>query len=205
MDWIIKEFDKLLKERGIAVSLLFILIELIYTNSKSLYYLDSTSHFGNNGSAGWTFSVFGAIGISFVSTVVMRQPNRSIAKNLLPIFDAAFVFCAFNINLFTDIDTGAINPVRVILSLFLAVFVGYSIYTMGELSFQQHESNVANNKGNYDELQRNYSDLQRNYTDLQRNYEVCHPAYLKQERARILKKAKHNLTEKEKQFLIETN
>lgn len=128
-------FDETIRVGGIGLALFFMLLELVYINAKSLYYLD-----GGEGTFSLVFAVIGSLAYSSTTIAVMRRPGHRRMKIALPVFDTLLVFCGYNLNLLEDMATGDVNPMKVALSIFIAVFTGVITYGLGMLNFEERSS-----------------------------------------------------------------
>jgi hypothetical protein len=104
--------------------------ELSYINSKSLLHLA-----GSGQCVHQAFAVVGAIAFSLVTIIVMQQPNLKWQKVVFPVFDAALVFLGFNLDYHPDM--------RIYLTVFMALFAGCIMYSLGKIEYHQGESNES--------------------------------------------------------------
>ena len=132
-------FDETVRVGGIGLALFFVFLELVYINTKSLFYLD-----GNEGILSLTFAIVGSLAYSSTTIAVMRRQGHRNMKIILPLFDTMLVFTGYNINLFDSPE--AINPMRLALSVFISLFTGIITYGLGMLNFE--ERSVAGEAGN---------------------------------------------------------
>ncbi len=122
--------DSRLKQILISVALLFMIAELSYINSKSLLHLadsETTIHHA--------FAIVGAIAFSIVTIIIMQQPGIKWQKIVFPVFDAALLFLGFNLDLYPDM--------RIYLTIFMAVFAGCIMYSLGKIEHQTGETKEA--------------------------------------------------------------
>lgn len=127
--------DRILSKTGVGFALLFMVAELTYINTKSLQFMvqglaEIDSFFG----------VVGSLAFSSVTVLIMRLSKRSWLKVAFPIFDIALVFLGFNLNY---ADNLLDNPVRFMLSIFLALFTGFITYSLGQINAEQHEQTTS--------------------------------------------------------------
>lgn len=125
-------FDETVRVGGIGLALFFTLLELVYINAKSLYFLD-----GSDGFLSITFAIIGSLAYSSTTIAVMRRPGHRYMKIILPLFDTVLVFCGYNINLFSDVSEVYTNPMHILLSIFIAAFTGVITYGLGMLNFEE--------------------------------------------------------------------
>jgi len=170
--------DRFLSKTGVGIALLFIVIMLAYVNTLSLEIM-----FDNKWIYDVIFGTVGAVGYSIVTILVMRLSDQMWLKNVFPVFDAALMFCGFNLKHWDDMFD---NPVRFVMSVFLSLFSGLITYSLGQINADQHSGEAeANNllksafekmrlamlelQGKFDAVQRNYDKLQGNYEESRRN------------------------------------
>lgn len=110
---------------GIGIALFFLVLELTYINAKSLLYLVSES-----GLIDRVFAVIGSLAFSVVTVLVMRTSSIKWMRVVFPCFDALLVFSGFNLK-YADNLLG--NPVAFYLTIFLAVFTGLIMYSLGSI------------------------------------------------------------------------
>lgn len=122
-----KEF---LAERAVSVALLFIVLELTYVNSKSLYFL-----LGGGGIVDRIFAVIGAIACSMVTVIIMRKSSEKWLKIAYPLFDVVLAFNSFNL-IDSDMSSGYY---RFSLIVFMSLFVGLTTYSLGKINKIDHE------------------------------------------------------------------
>jgi hypothetical protein len=117
---------------GISSALVFIIAELTYINSKSLLYI-----VGHTALIDKIFAVVGSLGFSTVTVLVMRNSVLKWPKLLFPIFDSCLIFFGFNVSksqsLFED-------PVRLFLTIFMALFAGLITYSLGIINYKKNSS-----------------------------------------------------------------
>ncbi len=128
-------FDEMIRVGGIGLSLFFMLQYLVFVNTKSLYYLN-----GGEGIMSLYFSIIGAMAYSTTTIVVMRRPGHKVFKVMLPLFDMVLVFCGYNMQLFNDAVEVDSNPMRVTLSVFIALFTGIITFGLGMLNFEERSA-----------------------------------------------------------------
>lgn len=209
-----------LKSFLINLSLLFMIAELSYINSKSLSNLAGSGQYVHQ-----AFAIVGAIAFSLVTIIVMQQPNLKWQKVVFPVFDAALVFLGFNLDYHPDM--------RIYLTVFMALFAGCIMYSLGKIEYHQGESkegtqlderNTLLNKarleleqiksnyqetkskleqvlGDYARLESDHKRIDSNYMLVKSKLEVIEPKYIKHELGRLRKKNPDNLTPEEKEFL----
>lgn len=125
---------------AVAIALMLLVLELTYINAKSLLYLVSDSHIVDK-----TFAVIGSLAFSVVTVLVMRTSSTRWMRVVFPCFDALLVFCGFNLK-YADNLLG--NPVAFYLTIFLAVFTGLIMYSLGSIGSKLAQNNqqpAANN------------------------------------------------------------
>lgn len=123
-------FDKVINNIGVSVTLLFMVIELAWINSRSLLYLTNSTNVFDQ-----TFCVIGSIAYSLVTVTVMRKSASLAMRIIFPLFDIVFVFLGFNIYHTTLIST---DPVRFYLSVVVALFTGLIIFSLGMINLKDH-------------------------------------------------------------------
>lgn len=197
------------------IAVVFMIAELSYINSKSLLHLAS-----NHGNIHQVFAIVGAIAFSIVTIRVMQEPGIRWQKIVFPLFDAALVFLGFNLELHPSM--------RIYLTIFMSVFTGIIMYSLGLIEYRTHDSNInpelqqhkdrANSLGKkLDSLKTELlkkqdllaakntqlTSLQTQFEKLQTDNELMRPIYLKSEKSRILKKNENNRTDAEVAMLEE--
>lgn len=156
--------DKLLNKLGVGFALLFMVCELSYINSKSLLFL------GNEfGAIDKIFAVVGSMAFSMVTVLVMRKSRERWIKVVFPVFDALLVFCGFNLQFAAQITAGNDNPVRLLLSVFMAVFTGLITYSLGLINYTDHVSDANDSKRYAEEVERIKAESKCIIDDLERN------------------------------------
>lgn len=110
---------------AVALALFLLVLELTYINAKSLLYLVSES-----GLADKAFAIIGSMAFSVVTVLVMRTSSSKWMRIVFPVFDTLLVFCGFNLK-YADNLLG--NPVAFYLTIFLAVFTGLIMYSLGSI------------------------------------------------------------------------
>lgn len=110
---------------AVALALFLLVLELSYINAKSLLYLVSES-----GLIDKAFAVIGSMAFSVVTVLVMRTSSSKWMRVVFPVFDTLLVFCGFNLK-YADNLLG--NPVAFYLTIFLAVFTGLIMYSLGSI------------------------------------------------------------------------
>ena len=131
-------FDKLINRIGVSLALILMICELTYVNAKSLLFMA-----GSSNSIDEIMSWVGALAYSMVTVVVMRKTERGWFKLVFPVFDAALVFLGFNLHYAESIISGGDNPVRLYLSVFLAVFTGVITYSLGLINYRDHATDIV--------------------------------------------------------------
>lgn len=128
--------DKILTRTGIGIALFFMVLELTYINAKSLLYI--VDEFGRIDKF---FAIVGAMAFSMVTILVMRRSNNKWMKVVFPIFDAALVFCGFNLKFSHNLLN---NPVAFGLTIFMAVFTGLIMFSLGYINYNnKHDEDIA--------------------------------------------------------------
>ncbi|MCW3784911.1 hypothetical protein [Plebeiibacterium sediminum] len=112
------------------MALLFMIAELSYINSKSLLHLA-----GSGATIHQAFAIVGAIAFSIVTIIIMQQPGIRWQKVVFPVFDSALVFLGFNLDLYPNM--------RIYLTIFMAVFAGCIMYSLGKIEHQTGETKEA--------------------------------------------------------------
>ena len=112
------------------LALLGMIAELSYINSKSLLHLA-----GKHAQIHQVFAVVGAISFSIVTIIIMQQSHLKWQKVAFPLFDAALVFLGFNLDIHPDM--------RIYLTIFMAVFAGMIMYSLGLIEFKSGETKEA--------------------------------------------------------------
>jgi uncharacterized membrane protein SirB2 len=154
--------DKLLSKLGVGFALLFMVCELSYINSKSLLFL------GNEfGAIDKIFAVVGSMAFSMVTVLVMRKSRERWIKVVFPVFDALLVFCGFNLQFAAQITAGNDNPVRLLLSVFMAVFTGLITYSLGLINYTDHVSDANDSKRYAEEVERIKAETSRIIDEIQ--------------------------------------
>lgn len=111
----------------INIALVGMIAELSHINSKSLLHLAASSELIHQ-----IFAVVGAIAFSIVTIIVMQQESMKWQKVTFPIFDAILVFLGFNLDIHSDM--------RIYLTVFMALFVGMIMYSLGKIESKSGES-----------------------------------------------------------------
>ncbi|WP_320053954.1 hypothetical protein [uncultured Acetobacteroides sp.] len=156
--------DKLLSKLGVGFVLLFMVCELSYINSKSLLFL------GNEfGAIDKLFAVVGSMAFSMVTVLVMRKSRERWIKVVFPAFDALLVFCGFNLQFAAQIASGHDNPVRLLLSVFMAVFTGLITYSLGLINYTDHVADANDSKRYAEDVERIKAESKCIIDDLERN------------------------------------
>lgn len=156
--------DKLLSRLGVGFALLFMVCELSYINSKSLLFL------GNEfGAIDKLFAVVGSMAFSMVTVLVMRKSRERWIKVVFPAFDALLVFCGFNLQFAAQIASGHDNPVRLLLSVFMAVFTGLITYSLGLINYTDHVADANDSKRYAEDVERIKAESKCIIDDLKRN------------------------------------
>lgn len=130
-------FDKLINRVGVSLALVLMICELTYVNAKSLLFLTADTAVVDQ-----AMSVVGSLAFSMVTVVVMRKAGTGWFKIVFPVFDTALVFLGFNLHYAELIMSGNDNPVRLYLSVFLAVFTGVITYSLGLINYRDHTSDL---------------------------------------------------------------
>lgn len=146
-------FDKLINRIGVSLALVLMICELTYVNAKSLLFLTSET-----APIDQAMSVIGSLAFSMVTVVVMRKAGTGWFKIVFPVFDAALVFLGFNLHHAQSIINGSDNPVRLYLSVFLAVFTGIITYSLGLINHRDHASDSSEFKTDPQAPQSNIAD-----------------------------------------------
>lgn len=121
-----------MKKTFFYIALVFLVLELTYLNSKSLFFLTE-----DHDIIGKAFSVIGAATFSMITVLVMRTSGIKWAKYVFPLFDALLFFCALNLHFS---DHLLVNPIRFSLTLFFALFTGLITYSLGIININQDHS-----------------------------------------------------------------
>lgn len=150
-------FDETIRVGGIGAALFFVMIELTYINSKSLYNLDSDKWL-----LSWLLAIIGALAYSIVTITVMRHPGHLGLKRIFPVFDTILVFCGYNLELIAQIENETVNYVRVALSIFISVFTGLITYSLGMLNYEQSGSAMRD-----EEIEALKSEIQKRITEIE--------------------------------------
>lgn len=127
--------DRILSKTGVGLALLFMVAELTYINTKSLQFMVQ-----GLAEIDLFFGIVGSLAFSSVTVLIMRLSKRSWLKVAFPIFDVALVFLGFNLNY---ADNLLDNPVRFMLSIFFALFTGFTTYSLGQINAEQHEQTTS--------------------------------------------------------------
>jgi peptidoglycan hydrolase CwlO-like protein len=208
---------KKLNSIGISVTLIFVIAELSYINAKSLLYIvDSFGYIDR------VFSIIGSLAFSMVTILVMRTSQSKWMKVVFPLFDSLMVFCGFNLK-FADNLTG--NPIALGLTVFMALFTGLIMFSLGSINkteinshqtdnnshqteinslqtqLQKKESEYISLEGQYKKLTTEYSKIQSEIISLETDFEKYKTVFVNAERSRILKKKPENRTIDEVQLL----
>lgn len=172
---------------AIAFALFLLVLELTYINSKSLLFLVSES-----GLVDKAFAVVGAMAFSVVTVLVMRTSSSKWMRIVFPIFDTLLVFCGFNLK-YADNLLG--NPVAFYLTIFIALFTGLIMYSLGSIgsklavekqqhaaeklqpaTIEEHEGNLQHSAKNMQEysasLQPSAKSLQLNVSGAAKNASI---------------------------------
>lgn len=156
-------FDKLINRIGISLTLLFVIIELAWINSKSLLFLTNSSLVIDE-----VFCIIGAVAYSLVTVTVMRKTKSLVMRIIFPIFDIAFVFLGFNINQGGLISS---DPVRFYLSVIVALFTGVIIFSLGLINSKDHIVDANNMIDHIPDLKKKVSEYEESYLSLMKDYE----------------------------------
>jgi flagellar motility protein MotE (MotC chaperone) len=136
--------------------------ELSYINSKSLLFL------GNEfGAIDKLFAVVGSMAFSMVTVLVMRKSRERWIKVVFPLFDALLVFCGFNLQFAAQIASGHDNPVRLLLSVFMAVFTGLITYSLGLINYTDHVADANDSKRYAEDVERIKAETSRIIDEIQ--------------------------------------
>ena len=141
-------------------------LELSYINTKSLTYLVDDFDL-----VGRVFAVIGGAAFSMVTILVMRVSNQKWVKNVFPVFDILLVFCGLNLRFASNLLA---NPVAFVLTIFMSLFIGLIIYSLGIIDINKVESekdaalnqlknSLASKAGEIEELQ---SELEAKQSEL---------------------------------------
>ncbi len=101
--------------------------ELSYINGKSLIHIANSEEIIDK-----IFAIIGAIAFSIVTIRVMQEEGIRWQKIVFPIFDAMLVFLGFNLKVYPNI--------RIYLTVFMSVFTGLIMYSLGLIEFKKGES-----------------------------------------------------------------
>lgn len=156
-------FDKLINRIGISLTLLFVIIELAWINSKSLLFLTNSSLLIDE-----VFCIIGAVAYSLVTVTVMRKSKSLVMRIIFPAFDIAFVFLGFNINQGGLISS---DPVRFYLSVIVALFTGVIIFSLGLINAKDHIPDIGKMVDQIPDLRKTISEYEESYLSLMRDYE----------------------------------
>lgn len=122
---------KALIKTGIILALIFMIAELTYINAKSLVFITKAA---NN--TDFIFSIIGSLAFSMVTVFVMiNEASKGFMKVFFPLFDAILVFCGLNLKYADLIIQGTDNPIRLLLTVFMALFAGLITYSLGSITF----------------------------------------------------------------------
>ena len=122
--------DRLFDKLAVKVALVFIVMELTYVNSKSLYFL-----LGGGGLVDRVFAVIGAIACSMVTVIIMLKSSEKWLKIAYPLFDVVLAFNSFNL-----IDSNCSSPYyKFALIVFMSLFVGLTTYSLGKINKVEHD------------------------------------------------------------------
>ena len=180
--------DRLLSKTGVGVALLFIVLELSYINSKSLHYLMRGSS-----AVDTAFGIIGAIAFSMVTVLVMRLSDKKWLKVAFPLFDVALVFGGFNL---IHADALTANPVRLFLTVFLALFTGLITYSLGQINAQQHEGENSADLARITDLTSRLNAISLKYDETQRINNELKAKQIESQRIADELKAKHSETKR---------
>lgn len=173
--------DSMLKKSGVGIALFLMVLELSYINAKSLIYMSKgliglDEIFGIVG-VDSTFGLIGSLAFSCVTVLIMRLSNSNSLKVIFPIFDFFLVFCGYNLEFQHNLLD---NPIRFMLSIFLAVFTGLITYSLGQINAEQHDelkdSSELLAKEN-ELLKTKLRESESMYTSLKSNYDNMVPEY----------------------------
>ena len=117
--------DQLFNRHAVKLALVFIVLELTYVNSKSLYFL-----LGGGGLIDRIFSVIGAIACSMVTVIIMRKSSERWLKVAYPLFDVVLAFNSFSL-----ISADTSSPYyKFSLIVFMSLFAGLTTYALGKIN-----------------------------------------------------------------------
>jgi hypothetical protein len=208
----------LLKKLEVRFTLFLMVCELSYVNAQSLLYIVD-----NFGIIHKVFAVIGAIAFSRVTIVIMRRSNKKWLKIAFPVFDACLVFCGLNVRFYDKMFN---NPICLGLTVFMAIFTGLIMYSLGTIDSDSSKTDPAQNETQLKLLQTDNNSLQTELAKIKSQFNslqtdidkykseiekyktdisLFKPHYLKSERSRILKKNEGNRTDAENQLLQLTN
>jgi hypothetical protein len=125
-------------KRWTEFTILLMVLELTYINSKSIYYLIEGMLMVDS-----VFAVIGSMAYSTVTVKIMLETKSKFLKIAFPFFDTVLVFCGFNLMHAHDWYA---NPIRFYLSIFLAVFTGLITYSLGQINADEHSLNESRMK-----------------------------------------------------------
>lgn len=108
---------------SITITLVLMIMELTYINAKSLLYLAAEM-----GIIDKIFAIIGALAFSMVTVLIMRTTKNNWMRIIFPLFDTLLVFCGFNLKF---ADNLLYNPIAFGLSIFLSIFTGLIMYSLG--------------------------------------------------------------------------
>jgi len=161
---------------AITITLVLLVMELSYINSKSLLYLVAES-----GIVDRIFAIIGALAFSLVTVLVMRTTDNRWMRIIFPVFDAMLVFGGFNVRFANNLLD---NPVAFALTVFYALFVFVIMHGLGKISYNM-SGNVKNASAKrlneakriIDEMKKELNDYKCTNEDLKRiNDEMRHMA-----------------------------
>lgn len=196
---------------GISTAIVLMILELTYINAKSLLYI--VDEFGPIDKV---FSIIGSAAFSMVTILVMRRGNKAWMKIVFPFFDSALVFCGFNLKFAHELTS---NPVALGLTIFMALFTGLIMFSLGSISIQSHVNSpqTENNslQPQINSLQTKNNSLQSQISlletqnkkittennSLQTELKKYKTVFVQAEKSRILKKKPENRTPEELDIL----
>jgi hypothetical protein len=156
--------DKVLNKVGLGAALFFMVAELTYLNAKSLLFLTG------NETVDKVFAVVGAFAFSIVTVVVMRKKTKGLVKMVFPWFDAALMFLGLNLKYADQIIAGTDNPLRLSLTVFMALLAGLTTYSLGIINYKEHESDFAAIKSDFAKTESDFAENQSDFAKLKSDF-----------------------------------
>src|SRR3990172_6403234 len=121
-----------MKKAFFYLAMVCMVLELSYINAKSLTYLVDDSDL-----VGKAFAIVGSLAFSMVTLLVMRTSDQKWVKYVFPVFDILLVFCGFNLHFASNLLA---NPVAFVLTIFMSLFIGLIIYSLGIIDINKVKS-----------------------------------------------------------------